>query len=245
VKHLMEGRPAHMAARMAAAAGLIAVGLVASACGGAAPEAKATVAASTPAPTQAAAAKATATATATPAGPVVTMSDVWARATPGLPNENSAIYAVLKNTSTKMERVVSASVPSTIAKTVELHTTVQEAGVMKMVKVEGFDIPASGEFKLQPGGNHIMLLGIAKQFKAGETFTVSLKLQSGAVIESKVEVKDTPGMGPGPMGGSGAPGGGMGPGPMGGPGTPGAGMGPGPMGGSGAPGAGMGAGPAR
>lgn len=86
---------------------------------------------------------------------------------------------------------------------------------MKMQQVQGFDVPASGTFRLEPGGNHIMLLGIAKQFKAGDTFTVSVRLQSGAVIESQVEVKDAPGTGmvPGPMGGSGAPGG-MGPGSM-------------------------------
>ncbi|MGE3858209.1 MAG: hypothetical protein AB7G21_14745, partial [Dehalococcoidia bacterium] len=95
MKNLMEGRTA----RMAAATGLLVAGVLASACGGGTPEAKATPAASTPAAaTEAAKA-------AAPAGPAVTMSDVWARATPGLPNENSEIYAVLKKCSSTPERV--------------------------------------------------------------------------------------------------------------------------------------------
>ncbi|MEI7925557.1 MAG: copper chaperone PCu(A)C [Chloroflexota bacterium] len=191
--------PVRISRRFAVGMTVIAVGLAATACSGATtPTATPT---GTPPTNHTPAATASPTATPTPAGPSVTMSDVWARATPGLPDENSAVYAVLQNKGAKAERVVSASVPAAIAKRVELHTTVQEAGVMKMVQVEGYDLPASGTVKLEPGGNHIMLLGIAKQFKVGDTFTVTLKLQSGSTIESKVEVKNAPG---GAMGGSGA-----------------------------------------
>ena len=191
--------------RLAMSAGLLAAGLIAGACGGGpAPKAAATP---TPHVTEHTAATATPTASPTPAGPQVAISDVWARATPGLPDENSAVYAVLQNKGAKAERVVSASVPADVAKRVELHTTVQEGGTMKMVQVEGYDLPAAGMVKLEPGGNHIMLLGIAKQFKVGDTFTISLKLQSGATVESKVEVKMPPAAGGGAMGGPGAPGG--------------------------------------
>lgn len=177
--------------RFVLATGALIVALAATACGGT-PAAEPTAArgTSTPGATRTAA---TPTPTAAPTGPAVVMTDVWARATPGLPDENSAVYAVLQNKLAKADRVVSAAVPDSVAKRVELHTTVQEAGVMKMVQVEGFDLPASGTFKLEPGGNHIMLLGIAKQFKPGDTFTVSLKLQSGASVESRVEVKAMPG----------------------------------------------------
>jgi copper(I)-binding protein len=193
--------------RLALSASAVALAIGVSACGTAETPAAPSPTAAAPKAT----ATATPTATPTPAPAVaLKLTDVWARATPGLPDENSAIYALIENPNEKADRIVSASVPETIAKKVELHITVQEGGMMQMKQVEGFDVPAKGTLKLQPGGNHIMLLGLAKQFKAGDTFTVSLKLQSGATVESKVEVKTPPA---GAMPGGHAPGG-MAPGGM-------------------------------
>ncbi len=189
-------------------AGMLAVGIGVTACGGEAPKPTPTA---TPSPT--ATATSTPTAAPTPAAALL-LTDVWARATPGLPDENSAVYALVENPQAKADRIISASVPATVAKRVELHTTVQENGMMQMKPVEGYEIASKGTLKLQPGGNHIMLLGLAKQLKVGDTFTVTIKLQSGATVESKVEVKTPPAGamgGSGPMGGSGAMGGGSGP----------------------------------
>ncbi|MFA7248615.1 MAG: copper chaperone PCu(A)C [Dehalococcoidia bacterium] len=161
----------------------VGLGLLAVACG--APQAK-------PAATPSATATATPTASPTAAGPQITLTDVWARATPGLPDENSAIYATVQNKGAKAERIVSASVPETITKRVELHTMVKDGDMMKMQQVDGLDVPASGTLKLAPGGFHIMLIGLAKQLKVGDTFTVTLKLASGATVESKVEVRAAP-----------------------------------------------------
>jgi len=58
-----------------------------------------------------------------------------------------------------------------------------------LVTVEGFDIPVSGTLTLEPGAAHIMLVGVARPLRAGDTLTISLRLQSGATIETKVEVR--------------------------------------------------------
>ena len=63
---------------------------------------------------------------------------------------------------------------------------------MKMQQVPAYDLNAGAAFKLEPGGNHIMLLGLAKQLKVGDTFTITLRLASGASIDSKVEVRQMP-----------------------------------------------------
>lgn len=44
---------------------------------------------------------------------------------------------------------------STAARTVELHTVVDEGGMKKMRPVEKIAVKAGGETKLQPGGLHI------------------------------------------------------------------------------------------
>lgn len=48
----------------------------------------------------------------------------------------------------------------------ELHTHIHADGHMKMRQVDGFDVPAKGRTTLQPGGNHIMLMGLNKPLKA-------------------------------------------------------------------------------
>lgn len=49
----------------------------------------------------------------------------------------------------------------------ELHTHIHADGRMKMRQVDGFDIPAKGQAMLQPGGNHIMLMGLNKALQPG------------------------------------------------------------------------------
>ncbi len=47
----------------------------------------------------------------------------------------------------------------------ELHTHKHENGTMKMRPVEQIMVPAQGEVKLQPGGDHIMLMGLTEGLK--------------------------------------------------------------------------------
>lgn len=49
----------------------------------------------------------------------------------------------------------------------ELHTHKHENGTMKMRPVAQITVPAGGEVKLQPGGDHIMLMGLKSGLKAG------------------------------------------------------------------------------
>jgi copper(I)-binding protein len=63
---------------------------------------------------------------------------------------------------------------------------------MKMVQVDGFDVPAKGSLELKPGGNHIMLMDLAKQLKAGDTFDLEMTFKSGTKLTQKIEVKEQP-----------------------------------------------------
>lgn len=52
-------------------------------------------------------------------------------------------------------RLVSASTP--ISPRVEIHTHLNEDGVMKMRRIEGIDIAAGETVQLKPGGYHLMM----------------------------------------------------------------------------------------
>ncbi len=56
----------------------------------------------------------------------------------------------------------------------ELHTHLHENGRMKMRQVDGIDVPAGGEAVLQPGGDHIMLMGLNAALKSGEMHALVL-----------------------------------------------------------------------
>lgn len=64
---------------------------------------------------------------------------------------------------------------SDAAARVELHTNVEEDGVMRMVKLEdGIAVPASGQHALERGGDHIMLMGLTQPLTDGDSVLMTL-----------------------------------------------------------------------
>jgi copper(I)-binding protein len=64
---------------------------------------------------------------------------------------------------------------SDVAERVELHSHTEEDGVMKMGKIEGgIDIPAHETHMLERGGDHVMLLGLTRPLKDGDSFDLTL-----------------------------------------------------------------------
>ncbi len=114
--------------------------------------------------------------------------DPWARSA-AMEGGNSAIYMMLKNTSATADRLV--GVTGDAADAIEVHETTMDNGVMQMHPVEGgLEVPANGSVALKPGSYHIMLIGLAKALKAGDTITVSLNFESGASVDLAVPVMD-------------------------------------------------------
>lgn len=137
-------------------------------------------------------ATATATAAAEPSAEV-TVTEAWARATADVEDPTSAIYAVIHNGG-EADRLVSASVPAEIAGKAETHTTEVDGDTMKMVHVDGYDVPANGELLLEQGHNHIMLMMIPNQLMPGDMFVATLHFEHAGDIEVMVEVREIGGM---------------------------------------------------
>lgn len=112
--------------------------------------------------------------------------DPWAR--PGtLEGGNSAIYMTLTNTSATADRLVSVS--GDVAKAIEIHETKMDNGMMQMNPVEGgLEVPANASVELKPGSYHVMLMGLTKVLKAGDTVQVKLTFQSGNSVDLTVPV---------------------------------------------------------
>lgn len=126
----------------------------------------------------------------------LTIDHPWSRELP--PNAPAgAAYFTLINQGAEADRLVAASTPR--AQKSELHTHLHQGGLMKMVQVPAVEIPAKGQAVFQPGGNHIMLFGLAQPLKAGEEFPLTLEFEKAGKIEVQVQVEsaDTHGMGHG------------------------------------------------
>lgn len=111
----------------------------------------------------------------------VIVSHAWAP--PSLKGATTGV-AYLTITSPEADQVIAASSP--VAKAVELHTHQEEGGILRMRKLSKVPLKANHPLVFQPGGLHIMLIGLRESLKEGERFPLSLRFGSGA--EETVEV---------------------------------------------------------
>ena len=120
-------------------------------------------------------------------GPDLTVEEPSARIT----TQNGAIYLTVVNDGDSNDRLLSAEVG--VAEAVELHeTTMDDNGVMRMARASNFEVPAGGSMALEPGGKHIMLIGVNEDLGPGDTIDVTLNFEQSDPITLKVEVEAGP-----------------------------------------------------
>ncbi len=104
---------------------------------------------------------------------------------------NSAAYMTLKNDADAPDRLIRAE--SDVAAQVSLHTHLMKKMdgkvIMQMRPVRDMPIAAHGETKLHPGGLHIMLIGVKKPLKPGDSFSLRLIFEHAAPVTVKAPVK--------------------------------------------------------
>ncbi len=114
----------------------------------------------------------------------IAVLEAWARATPV---KTGGAYLTLRNDGATADRLVDAS--TDVAEMAHLHQSIKENGVEKMRGVEGIDLPPHATVMLKPGGYHVMLMGLTKPLKAGESFPLKLTFQKAGTGTVTVSVK--------------------------------------------------------
>jgi copper(I)-binding protein len=104
---------------------------------------------------------------------------------PGQPN--SAAFMQIVNNGSTGHALVSGG--SSAAQVVELHTHTMEGGMMRMRQVEKIDLPVGESVSLQPGGLHVMLIGLKQKLVPGETVDLTLNFEDGSEVTLKVPVR--------------------------------------------------------
>lgn len=112
------------------------------------------------------------------------MSDAWVRAT--VPAQK-ATGAFMEFKSTQGAALVAAESPAAAA--VEIHEMRMAGDVARMRQIPRLEIPWSAVLKLQPGGYHLMLMGLKQPLKAGEYVPIKLRFESAGKAVQEIELK--------------------------------------------------------
>lgn len=111
------------------------------------------------------------------------MDHPWARPTFALAT-TAAAYLSIHNIGESSDRLVEASVDSSIADEVQLHDVLMDGEMMRMRQMtSGVPISQDEQVSFTPGGKHIMLLGLKGPLNEGESFPLTLYFEkSGAMV---------------------------------------------------------------
>lgn len=118
------------------------------------------------------------------------VEDAWVREAP--PGARAlAGYMTIRNTGEQDRRLVSARGADFDA--VELHRSLVEDGVARMLPQQFMPIPAGGELVLEPGGYHLMLMRPKSALKEGDRVGLSLGFDDGSTLEVDLPVRKASG----------------------------------------------------
>jgi copper(I)-binding protein len=82
------------------------------------------------------------------------------------------------------------SATTTVADRIEMHTSSEENGMMRMRPLLTVELKAGEPFVFAPGGAHFMLLGMRQPLRAGMRFPVTLQFQNAGTLNVQVDVKE-------------------------------------------------------
>jgi copper(I)-binding protein len=138
-----------------------------------------------------------------PATREIAISDAWARTTAMPPpqaggmqdvtpggmaaGDRGAAYMVIKNTGNVDDALI--GVESTIADATEVHESVMSGDNVTMRPVPRIELKAGDTLELQPGGYHVMFVGLKQPLVAGTTFSLTLKFEQAGSIPVTIEVR--------------------------------------------------------
>lgn len=135
-----------------------------------------------------AAAQTAAPTTAPATTPVVTVTDAYARS-----NNPDVGAAFMTITNAGTADCVLGAITADGFASPELHTHREEAGVMKMVKVDSLTVPAGAAHDLKRGGDHIMLMKPKAPVMQGQAVAMTLDFGSCGTVPVTLTVDNNAG----------------------------------------------------
>lgn len=117
--------------------------------------------------------------------PLVEVTDAWVR------------QAVKGQSGTGGFMTLTSRVPLTlvgfrspVSASAELHEMSMQGDVMRMRAIDALPLPAGQPVALQPGGHHLMLMGLKRPLSVGDHLLLTLKLrdETGRLVQQRIRV---------------------------------------------------------
>ncbi len=116
----------------------------------------------------------------------ISVEGVWARAT-FAGAKNGAAYLILQNHGSTTDRLVGLS--SSVSERTEVHHHTFEKGSMIMRRLTNVQVEAGSPLVFQPGGLHIMLIGLKNTLAEGDEFKLILTFEHAGDLTKNVKVQ--------------------------------------------------------
>lgn len=119
----------------------------------------------------------------------LTIGHPWSRATPGGAKVGGG-YLTITNNGTAPDRLVSVSIPATVADHVELHEMATKDGIMTMRAMpKGVAVEPGKTVAFNPGSYHLMLMGLKAPLKEGDRIKAELTFERAGKVEVTINVE--------------------------------------------------------
>ena len=110
----------------------------------------------------------------------------WAR--PGPAGGNTAAYLTITASTSQADALLSASSP--VADMVQVHDVSTDAsGMTGMHPIDRLDIPAGATVTLEPGGHHLMVMGLKRELSVGGTIQLDLVFEHAGKVVVQAEIR--------------------------------------------------------
>ena len=117
----------------------------------------------------------------------VTVTKQWARTSA----EGAEVGAAYMHIEVSLDdELVGAAVDMSVAMEAQIHEMVMSGGNMTMQEVDSIPAKAGEMLELEPGGYHVMLMGLKKPLVTGETISVTLKFAKAGDVVVEVPVQE-------------------------------------------------------
>lgn len=113
----------------------------------------------------------------------------WSRATPKGATVGAG-YLIIENRGATADRLVSVSVSAELADRTEIHEMAVQDGVMRMRPLpRGIEIAPGMTVRLEPGGLHLMFIGLKRPLEKGDRVMAALNFEQAGPIEVEFVVE--------------------------------------------------------
>jgi len=113
----------------------------------------------------------------------------WSRATPKGATVGAG-YLIVENRGAEADRLISVSVSADVAGRAEIHEMAVEDGVMRMRPLpRGVELAPGMPAKFEPGGLHLMFIGLKRPLEKGDRFKATLAFEKAGAVEVEFVVE--------------------------------------------------------